>query len=124
MRNFLTICLLLVLGTGCGSKSRLQKFADTVKSKVSASDLSNWATNALARGQTSDIGTSAPLHDLIHAAEFTREMEDGHSHERIALICYGGGFGHLGVAVGTSNYSCFLGNYRIPWTNGIWFWSE
>ena len=124
MRNILTICLLMALGTGCGSKNRLQGFAETVKSKVSATDFSNWATNALASGNTSEIGTSGPLHDLIHAAEYTRVIEDGHSHERIALICYGGGFGHWGVAVGSSNYSCHLGNYRVPWTNGIWFWSE
>lgn len=124
MLKIITICLLIALATGCGSKSRLREFADSVKNKVSATDLCQWATNAWASGQTSDLGKSGPLHDLIHAAEYTRVTEDGHSHERIALICYGGGFGHWGVAVGASNYACSLGNHRVPWTNGIWFWSE
>ena len=124
MLKILTICLLIALVTGCGSKGRLQRFADDVKSKVSATDLSNWATNAWVNGETSEVGTSGPLHGLIHAAKYTMVTEDAHSHERIALICYGGGFGQWGVAVGTSNYYSYIGNYRIPWTNGIWFWSE
>jgi hypothetical protein len=114
----------IIFATGCGRESHLQTFANSMENKISASELDNWATNVLANGRVSEIGMSVPLRDLVRSAENTEIINDVKSGDRIVMIVFGGGFGHQGIAIGAPTYKSYLGNDRIAWTNGIWFWSE
>jgi UDP-N-acetylglucosamine:LPS N-acetylglucosamine transferase len=121
---FATFLFLVFLISGCGFKNHIQTFANSVENKINASELDNWATNVLANGHVSEIGMSVPLRDFVRSAENTEIINDAKSGDRIVVIVFGGGFGHQGIAIGTPGYKSYLGNDRIAWTNGIWFWSE
>ena len=132
MRITLLLILVVAVCTGCKrpADSLMEAFAETVRQTVEPGALKAWALTVISNTPRKGLFTEVPTNGVPKGVQSlmtnfaTLELMNGSSNDVAIVYTRGSGFGHWGFAVGGPTYRCGLGHTQVPWTNGIWFWTE